>query len=417
MQDDRENQPWDPSYYGTGSTHPPKSHSGLVAVLLVLVIFLGGIASALGLLNIRLFRRLEGQPSGPVSFYPDGDSTPRATEAGINQPDFTLPAPRNDLSLNLQLPPQVVENRPQAGGLSLQEIYGKAIDSVVSISCTLSGSTSSGSGVVIDREGYLITNCHVVDGATSIRVRLTDERVFSALVVGMDRLSDLAVLYIPANDLTPAEFGDSTVIRVGDSVAAIGDPLGESLRGTMTDGIISAINRNVTTGGRTMTLLQTNAALNSGNSGGPLLNCFGQVIGINTMKIGTFVDTAGVEGIGFAIPSVVVKDIVDQLLSQGFVSGRPSLGISGETVSAMYQSYYRLPAGFLLAQVEAGSAAEAAGLAPGDIIIQFEETRIKSSDELISALYAHSAGDSVTITVYRAGRQHAVTVTLQEMGN
>lgn len=403
-------EPWDRDFYETGSTKPPKSHGGAVAVLLIAVILLCSAATALGIMNIKLYRKLQEDPS--VSFSAGTQPTGNPTE-----PSDAPPVPTGgSLSLDLQPTPGEVANVSQEGGLSYQEIYEKNIPSVVSITCTLSGGTASGTGVVLSADGYLVTNSHVVEGARTIRVRFTDDRVMTASLVGADTVSDLAVLYVEADDLIPAEFGDSSRLRVGDAVAAIGDPLGEEFRGTMTDGIVSAINRDVTTGGRTMTLIQTNAALNSGNSGGPLINCYGQVVGINTMKISTFVDGAGVEGLGFAIPSTTVKEIVDQLIAQGYVSGRPDLGVTGESVSQLNQRYYRLPAGFLISEVEPGSGAANAGIVAGDIIVTFNGTRIQSADELEAALYACQAGDSVELTLYRyrTGRQFGVKLTLEE---
>ena len=287
---------------------------------------------------------------------------------------------------------------------------------MVSITCRMANSTSTGTGVVLSTEGYIVTNCHVVEGAQNISVLLTDNRKLQARLIGADAVSDLAVLYVDAGDLTPAEFGDSDSLRVGDAVAAIGDPLGPEFRGTMTDGIVSAINRNVMTQGRTMTLIQTNAALNSGNSGGPLLNCYGQVVGINTLKISAFVDQAGVEGIGFAIPSTTVKEVVDQLIAQGYVSGRPSLGITGDAVSQLEQKLYRLPAGVLVQDVEAGSCADRGGIVAGDVIQYANKTRVESVEELNSLLYSLTAGDTLELTVYRyrTGKQFVVTVTLDE---
>jgi len=244
-------------------------------------------------------------------------------------------------------------------------------------------------------------------------VLLTDGRELDAILVGADAVSDLAVLYVEAKDLTAAEFGDSADLKVGDSVVAIGDPLGIEFRGTMTDGIISAINRDLVSQGRTMTLIQTNAALNSGNSGGPLLNCFGQVIGINTMKISTFVDDAGVEGLGFAIPSATVKEVVDQLMDQGYVTGRPDMGIEGDTVTQAEQMYYRLPAGVLITGVDPHGCAANTGLAEGDIITKLNDTAITGTDALQTFLYGCKAGDKVTVTFYRYTARQYYTVTLR----
>ena len=254
----------------------------------------------------------------------------------------------------------------------------------------------------------------MVDGSSFVNVQLTDDRVFSASLVGQDVISDLAVLRIEAEGLTPAKFGDSAQLRVGDTVVAIGDPLGVEFRGTYTNGIVSAINRDVDVDGRTMTLIQTNAALNSGNSGGPLINCFGQVIGINTMKIGTFTDNAGVEGLGFAIPSVTVKEIVDQLINQGYVSGRPTLGLEGDTLSSFYQHYYRMPAGLYITSVDRGSSAYQKGIQDGDILLYIGQDRITSMEDMNTAIYDRQVGDTVEVIIYRAGQQYRVELTLTE---
>ena len=400
--DDYRYSPQDGWEYGTGRTDPPKSHTGILAVLLILVIFLTGIATVLGVLNIRLFRELashQAEPELPISF------TQTEAEADETQPETTLSGALSESDFRLDL-----QRSPQEGGLSLQEIYAACIPSVVSISTDC----GSGTGVVLSQNGYLVTNAHVVDGAKTIRVRLTDDREFTARILGMDDVSDLAVLDIDATDLTPARFGDSDSLRVGDSVVAIGDPLGSELRGTMTNGIISAINRDVVVDGRTMSLLQTNAALNSGNSGGPLIDCYGQVVGINTLKIGSFVDRAGVEGVGFAIPSSTVKVIVDQLITQGYVSGRPTLGITGETLSSFYQHYYRMPAGLLITQVDTGSTADRAGVLAGDILLTLGDIAVKDMNTLNALLNRCSIGDTVQITIYRGGRQYSAALTVEE---
>ena len=417
MDENKYKDPWDRDSYETGSTRPPKNRGGIVAVLLIAVIFLGGITSALGLLNIRMFRQLQsdGNSGNSMSFFENTQSDASIPPETLSSDAPELPTDR-DVTVTLSPTPDGVANIPQEGGLSYQQIYTKAIDSVVSITCQYSTGTSSGTGVVISEDGYIVTNCHVVEGAQRIRVRFTDERVLDACIVGADGVSDLAVLYVRANDLSPAEFGDSRQLQVGDAVAAIGDPLGAEFRGTMTDGIVSAINRNVVTGGRTMTLIQTNAALNSGNSGGPLLNCYGQVIGINTMKIRAFVDDAGVEGLGFAIPSATVKEVVEQLITQGYVSGRPSLGITGSTVSTWEQRYYNLPAGVLVSEVDPEGCAADSGIVSGDIILYLDTARVEGSDDLTTALYAYEAGDTVTLTLYsyRTNQQFRVTLTLDE---
>lgn len=409
---------WDDQYYGTGNTEPPKERHGPMALMLILVIFLFGIITVLGILNIRLFQELK------VKKQESELSISFATEATVPRETIDLHLPQaasaqeedslSHSSMQLQQTPLGRENIPVEGGLSLQEIYVQNIPSVVSISCTGYHNGSTGTGVILSSDGHIVTNAHVVDGAGSISVLLTDDRILPATLIGSDEISDLAVLQVEAEDLIPAQFGDSSQLRVGDTVAAIGDPLGVKYRGTYTDGIVSAINRDVDMDGRTMTLIQTNAALNSGNSGGPLINCYGQVIGINTMKIGAFTDSAGVEGIGFAIPSATVKDIVDQLIEQGYVSGRPSLGIEGEALSSFYQYYYRLPAGLYITQVTPGSDAEAKGIESGDMLLSIDGQRITTMDQLKSLLYDRNVGDTAEVIIYRGGERYQLDLTLGE---
>ena len=410
-----QNEPWDPSIYGTGRTQPPKNHGGTIAVLLVVVIFLSGLVTVLGILNVKLFAQLKEQDRKP------NDSLSVVAQAGENLLETaSIPAEteaaleEHHARFGLSPAPDALPNIPQEGGLSLQQIYADNIHSVVSISCSLPGGSSTGTGVILSGDGYLVTNAHVVENAAAVSIELTDGRSFPAALVGSDAVSDLAVLHIDADNLIAATFGDSGSLKVGDSVAAIGDPLGKSLRGTFTDGIVSAINRDVTLGGRTMTLIQTNAALNSGNSGGPLLNCFGQVVGINTLKIGNFVDSAGVEGIGFAIPSTTVKVVVDQLIRQGYVSGRPTLGIKGEGVSLFYQRYYLMPAGLFITQLDPGSDAAAKGIQTDDILISINGNHISSMEDLNYVLYGCEVGETVETIIYRAGKQYRVSLTLSE---
>lgn len=408
---------WDDSVYGTGPTNPPKNRGTLVALLLILIIFLCGIVTMLSLLNIRLFQELktdqQQQQELAISFTTEPTEEP--TEQTVpTQAPVAIASSAPNATMNLQAAPKGIDNIPEGGGMALQDIYTQNIPSVVSIACQGSRSSSSGTGVVLSSDGYIVTNAHVVENSNAISVQLTDDRSFAARLVGCDDISDLAVLRIDCSDLTPAQFGDSSTLRVGDTVVAIGDPLGAAFRGTYTNGIVSAINRDVDMNGRTMTLIQTNAALNSGNSGGPLINCYGQVIGINTMKIGTFTDNAGVEGLGFAIPSTQVKEIVDQIVAQGYVSGRPSIGITGEALSTFYQHYYRMPAGLYITEVEPGSDAAKKGIQEGDMLLYLGDTRITSMEDLKTALYDSEVGQAVEVIVYHKGQQYRLELTLSE---
>ena len=410
--DNRHNydDPWESGIYGTGRTRPRKRRWGCVAVLLVLAIMLAGFISLLGFLNIRLVALLRGsqlQGEG-VSMQIDPIAT-MPTEP-TEEPSTAETVAKEAFWVNMNESPLSVPNVPQEGGMSLQEIYEKNSPTVVSILCDI----GSGTGVILAEQGYIVTNCHVVEGASSITVLLHDGREYTAGLVGADSVTDLAVLYIEADALAVAEFGDSSVLRVGDSVAAIGDPLGIAYRGTMTNGIVSAINRDVHSEGRTMTLIQTNVALNSGNSGGPLINCYGQVVGINTMKISTFTNRTGVEGLGFAIPSATVQDVVSQLIQQGYVSGRPTLGITGESLSLFYQHYYRLPAGLYITAVEPGSSAYTKGVESGDILISLNGTAISTMDQLNAFIYTCEIGDTLEAVVYRGGQQYRLDLMVTE---
>ena len=404
---------WDDSVYGTGPTQPPKNRGGAVALMLILIIFLCGIITVLGILNVRLFRQLKLRQENELSIsYAPETTVPTETVPVLTEPMVIAEGP--SIPMEMHNSPASVSNVPEEGAMSLQDIYLQNISSVASIICNLTGSTSTGTGVILSENGYIVTNAHVVKDAVSVTVQLTDNRQFYAEIIGSDEVSDLAVLRIEATDLIPARFGDSGALRVGDTVVAIGDPLGVKFRGTYTDGIVSAINRDVELEGRVMTLIQTNAALNTGNSGGPLINCYGQVIGINTMKIGAFASSSGVEGLGFAIPSTTVKDVVDQLVRQGYVSGRPTLGIQGEALSVFYQQFYRMPAGLYITEVEPGSDAYSVGIQKGDLVLSVGGTRITSYNELRSAIYSYEIGDTVEVVVYRGGQQYLVELTLTE---
>ena len=415
---DNGRDPWDRDSYETGSTRPPKSNRGLLALFLVAGILIGGVMTALGGMNIHLVQqwmeREREQDSLPLSLSTNETDTAAAAESVTVTEAYVETKPVGEAEVELHTSPAGLEVPVQKDGLSMQAIYDKCIGSTVSIICSSPAGRSSGSGVVLSEDGYVITNYHVVEGASALQVLLTDGRYLQASMIGGDKLSDLAVLQIAAENLIPAEFGDSDTLRVGDTVVAIGDPLGVELRGTMTDGIVSAINRDITTEGRTLTLIQTNAALNSGNSGGPLINCYGQVIGINTMKIGDYVNSAGVEGLGFAIPSTTVKQIVDQLIAQGYVSGRPDLGISGTALSSFYQYYYRLPAGVYINEVDEGSDAQLKGILPKDILLSVGGQRVTSMEDVQTVLYAHEAGETVEVIIYRNGQQYRVDLTLAE---
>lgn len=355
---------------------------------------------------------------------------PAEAEKPQPQPDSEQPAqiaveteaepttePEEHPQLTISQSPQSVPTMPTdtEGALSLQEIYRRCAGSVVSIITFTQSGKATGTGIVMSEDGYLITNHHVIEDAQAVSVLTSNDAEYSASIIGSDETSDLAVLKIEASGLQAAEFGDSSVLQVGDSVVAIGDPLGTTLRGTMTDGIISAINRDLTVNDRTMSLIQTNAALNNGNSGGPLINCYGQVIGINTMKMSNFYSSSTtVEGIGFAIPIDTAKPIIDELIEKGYVSGRPAIGIDGETLPTTYRIYYRLPQGIYITRVYANSDAAAKGISEGDIITAINGTAVTTMEQLNRVKNQYSAGQSVTLTIYTGGEYTDVSIVLMD---
>jgi len=290
------------------------------------------------------------------------------------------------------------------------EIVGPAVVGIVISGNTTSPLTSdsySGSGIIFDSNGYIVTNNHVIEGAANITVKLASGKSLVAKVVGADSRSDLAVIKIDAVNLPVAKLGDSSKVKVGDLAIAIGNPLGEEFAGTVTSGIISALNRTIQYEGSVYKVLQTDAAINPGNSGGALCNADGEVIGINSLKIGASDNT---EGMGFAISINEAKTIIDSLMSTGKVS-RPYLGIYGATVVAGNNSVE----GVYVKEVVAGSGAYAAGIQPTDIITELDGQKVKEFDEISTMLDKHKVGDVISCKIQRGGKTITVNITLSEM--
>lgn len=297
-----------------------------------------------------------------------------------------------------------------ADALGLPDIYDKVAPSVVGVSCTLPRATATGTGIIISDDGYIITNAHVVEDAEKVIIIDSEMNEYDAEIIGADAQTDIAVLKIEAEDLPACEFGISSDLRIGELAVAIGNPLGFELYGTMTSGIISGLNRTITIGENEMTLIQTNASINSGNSGGPLIDAYGRVIGITSAKVAS---TYG-EGLGFAIPIDEALPIVNDLIKHGYVTGRPMIGISGEDITSVMSMYYRLPVGVYVRFVTPDSAADKAGLKAGDIIIGIQGETITTMDELNNIKNQYTAGDTITLTVYRDGANMDVDLTLDE---
>ena len=299
----------------------------------------------------------------------------------------------------------------ESAGNSVVEITTETITTGDFMNQYITTSKGAGSGVIISADGYIVTNNHVISGTSKITVTLKSGDSFPATIVGQDSKEDVALLKIETSGLNPVVFGDSSTLQVGQTAVAIGNPLGQ-LGGTVTDGIISALDRDITMEGETMTLLQTNAAINPGNSGGGLFDNQGQLIGLVVSK------TAGsdIEGLGFAIPSNTVKKVVEELSEYGYVRGRVALQMSLVDVdSAPKAMMYQLSQlGVYVSKVASGSNAEAAGFKSGDLIKSINSTAVSSSEEVNSVLDNCSVGDTVQVVVYRGGQDVTLNWTLAE---
>jgi len=318
--------------------------------------------------------------------------------------------------------PETLGSYDTGKSLTPAEVYELTVDSVVGIrtESTVNAfgqeavSASAGSGFILSEDGYVITNAHVVSGAQTIHVDLFNGESYEAQLVGADSSFDIAVLKVEAEGLTPVSVGNSDQLKVGEEVVAIGNPLGE-LTFTMTNGILSALDREINTDGNPQNMIQTNAAINSGNSGGPLFDMDGNVIGVTTAKYsGSTNSGTTIEGLGFAIPINTALKVAYDLTEYGYVKGQAFLGITVKTLDSQTASYYSLPVGPRVEAINEGSCAEKAGLQVGDIIIKFHGVETATHPELLAALRKVQAGDTVDMTVYRAGKEVELSVTLDE---
>lgn len=358
----RNHMPHEEGFYQTGAATRPRSHGTLVLILLVAVVLLVGVLTILSLLNIRLFVTLKNQEKDALKLQNTQASTSE-TSLKSHQPAFSI---------------ELEENQED---LTLQQIYAGCIDSVVSVR----SDGTTGTGLVLTDDGYILTDCTLVKDARELTVELADQRCLTARVIGMDDLLNLAVLHVDAPNLAAPVFGNSNELEQGDTVISIGDPLGENYDGILSNGNISSVSGDaICTDG-----LHSQA--------GPLLNRFGQVVGF---QIGES---------GYAIPSATVKKIVEQLVNQGYVSGRPGLGIRWEQVPELHQKYYALPAGLYITGADGHSA-----LSVGDILISLNGKQITSEEELLAALYACKIGDVVQLEIFRNDSVNTVTVTVVE---
>ena len=401
-----------------GSRRPVKRKGVGTAVLLVCTAFavviglLGGILLTVGSRDARTADRTAERPALSAVFGEDTIPFPASTER--QDPASVTIAETAQSGTGFAYDGQYT--RAQVVELCAPSVVG--IDAVFETTVSYWGrlqtveQSGSGSGVILTEDGYIATCAHVVDGAKSITVTLNDDVSYPAEIVGTDARSDVAIIHIDATGLTPATLGDSDMLTVGEDVIAIGNPLGE-LRGTATSGIVSAVKRSVVVEGSAMELVQTDAAISPGNSGGGLFNSSGKLIGIVNAKV----SDSSAEGLGFAIPVNSVVNEINDLLHYGYVTGRAYLGVYTQNVTLSNGYGYYAYGGTRcveITDVAEGSAAEAAGLRAGDLILSVDERTISSNDDLSDAIAAYNAGETAVLTIRRDGNRMEISVTFGE---
>ncbi len=367
-------------------------------------IFMGCLSVLVVVVAVAVIATFSGKeeptPGNPMP--DDGDASSIIHLGG--QVETTIPTIKAPKGLRLEI------DNTHGETLTTQQVYAKVNPSVITVVADDHIGSSVGTGVIMTSDGYFLTNAHVIDGAKSCWIILSTGVTYDAKLIGYDALQDLAVLKaVDAKNLPAATFGNSDNVVVGDTVYAIGNPLGVELRGTLTDGIISAVNRDVEMEGRTLTLLQTNAALNSGNSGGPLINQYGQVIGINVMKMtNTNLEIeATVEGLGFALPISDMAFVVNDILAHGYFRGTPTIGIMVVAKADQTGRTY-----VEVQSVVEGSGAEEAGLQAGDIILAADGVDVALTGDLLMVRRNHGVGDTVVLTIQRGDQVFDAEVVL-----
>ena len=402
-----------PVYYGVPVHQPqkqpkPKKHGSKFGLKLLAVVLCCAVTSAAalgvfvvmiqnGVINVQS-SEASSNAAFTISRVVNGDTSSDTSASS----DGTVSA-MSDQDIAAKLTPSVVCIQNYQVTQNYGFMQTDTSDSSVS-------PASEGSGIIMSEDGYIITNAHVVEGATSLKVITSDGETYEAQLIGSDTVTDLAVVKIDATGLTAAEFGSSEDLRVADKVMAIGNPGGHELSSSVTIGYVSALNRAIAnnTTGYTMEYIQTDAAINPGNSGGALINEYGQVVGINSAKI----SATGYEGLGFAIPIDTAQPIISDLIQYGYVKDRAVLGISGQFIDSMTGRFYGLPQGEYVAQLNS-SEAQASGLQVGDVITAIDGQQLDSESTLRSAILSKKPGDTVTLQVYRSSTQQSATVELK----
>ncbi|HCW81092.1 MAG TPA: hypothetical protein DG942_08350 [Ruminococcaceae bacterium] len=433
---DRYDNPYSPQQnqqppWGPNGPMPPKQHhkmgSGLKTFFWVIGIVAAGLVVAFAVFAARpgLMQQGADSQSGQAS-------SSQSSSSGING---TMPKNKSGSSgsgsvisgisgngIDPNAKGITIQSKPTGSAMSAKDVYKKVIQSVVGVETTVSsassaggGATGEGTGIVASSDGYILTNAHVVGYSrnNTEKVILHSNKAYQAKVVGYDKTSDLAVLKINANNLSPATFGSIDSMEIGDEVLAIGNPGGLSFAGSLTGGMISALNRTIENySANGMTYIQTDAAINPGNSGGPLVNMYAQVIGINSNKIAA----TGYEGMGFAIPVSRAAGIINQLVRNSYVSGRCRLGITGQNVGSAQAGLFGSTEGIMIRSIESDSYVGRAGAKVGDIITAADGKKVTSLDDLNAILSSRKPGDTITMTVYAdaaSGNGHYKTINVK----
>lgn len=408
-----------------GGNSPRKSGGGkglLLAFLIVLSLAVGGLITGLVIMpaiqgNDSGIARVEATPDSEdeVQQNVSQETAPVAEPQTTDNPSIGGQVPNIDASKNpiVQIAKEV---GPAVVGVSVS-VDGKQVLGEDAVNKP----SGYGTGIIISQDGYIVTNNHVIDNSDSVNITLMDGREFPAKVVGGDATTDIAVLKVDATGLTVAAFGDSDQMLVGETVVAIGNPLGSDLAGSVTAGIVSALNREISTNGYSQKFIQTDAAINPGNSGGALVNEQGQVIGINTLKtyLAGYDDYGvpiGTEGIGFAIPINTARPIIEQLMREGRVE-RPGIGISCLVDITNAYNPEGAPDGVTIVEVVEGGPGDQAGIKPNDIITSIEGKETKTVEELTNEIKSHKIGDELSITVWRDGKEYKAKVTVGDLNN
>ena len=433
------------SYYTENYVKPKKGMHIHTAIVAIIAVVIGGLV--FGTTFTFLYPMIYTQETQTHhSLKPDAESDfldqqpaqnpsqQQASENNEDRIDESVSTSTEDKKADLSeqdYRASLVTDNPEGIHLTVPQIAKKVGPAVVGIVSTRQSrgfwgevyeTEGSGSGILISSDGFVVTNNHVIEGATEINVILndahmpnvdndnTDKNRFNAKVIGADPQTDLAVLKIEATGFPYAKLGDSSLLEVGEMAVAIGNPLGQEFAGSVTLGVISALNRTIRVEEREFTLIQTDAAINPGNSGGPLVNSRGEVIGINTIKMAV----RGVEGMGFAIPINEAKPIISDLQQYGYVKGRPFIGIVGRDITESIARQYSWPLGIYVIQVAPFSGAEIAGISPRDIITKFNNISVETIAELNEEKEKLNVGDVVQVEIYREGAYKTIQLKLTE---